>query len=398
MANKAGRRRFGNVRKLPSGQFQIRYPGPDGRVRTGDDTYASKTLADRALVLIEGQLARGEWVDPERGKVLLRDYADRWITQRPNLRSRTVELYRSLLANHIVPFLGGVALGKLSTALVREWRAEMLSKGRSVSTAAKAYRLLRAVLMTATNEDHILPRNPCRIPGAGTEKAPERPTLTVSQVYDLAGEMPDRLFALVLLTTFASLRYGEVTALQRRDLDLEERTVRVRRAFVRRPSGELIEGPPKSRAGVRSVAIPARLVPELRRHLDEFVPDEADALVFTGPKGGLLKRNNFNGLSGWKEAAARIGVPDLHFHDLRHTGNTWAAASGVSTRDLMTRMGHDSMNAALIYQHASTEADRAIADALDARLTALRGDDAEEANEGPDDPDEGAAGVREPVA
>lgn len=396
MANKAGHRRFGSVRKLTSGRFQIRYPGPDGRVRTGDDTYASKGLADRALVLIEGQLARGEWVDPERGKVLLRDYADRWITQRPNLRSRTVELYRSLLDNHIVPFIGGVPLGKVSTALVREWRAELLSKGRSASTAAKAYRLLRAVLMTATNEDHILPRNPCRIPGAGTEKAPERPTLTISQVYDLAGEMPDRLFGLVLLTTFASLRYGEVIALQRRDVDLDERTVRVRRAFVRRPSGELIEGPPKSRAGLRTIGIPASLVPELRRHLNEFVDDEPDALVFTGPKGGLLKRSNFNGLSGWKEAAARIGVPHLHFHDLRHTGNVWAAASGVSTRDLMTRMGHDSVKAALIYQHASTEADRAIADALDARLAALRGDD-EKTDKGPDDPDEGAAGVREPV-
>jgi hypothetical protein len=69
---------------------------------------------------------------------------------------------------------------------------------------------------------------------------------------------------------------------------------------------------------------------------------------------------------------ARIGVPQLHFHDLRHTGNTWAAASGVSTRDLMTRMGHDSMNAALIYQHASKEADQAIAAALDARLVELR--------------------------
>jgi integrase len=323
--------------------------------------------------------------------VLLRDYADRWITQRPNLRPRTVELYRSLLANHIVPFLGGVVLGKLPTALVREWRAEMLSKGRSVSTAAKAYRLLRAVLMTATNEDHILPRNPCRIAGAGTEKPEERPVVTISQVYDLAGEMPDRLFALVLLTTFASLRYGEVTALQRRDLDLEACTVRVRHAFVRRPSGEVVVGPPKSRAGLRTVAIPATLVPELRRHLDDYVRDDPTALVFTGPKGAPLKRSNFNNLSGWKETVARIGVPQLHFHDLRHTGNTWAAASGVSTRDLMTRMGHDSMNAALIYQHASKEADQAIAAALDARLVELRGDDADS------DGDEDAAGVRVPA-
>ena len=69
-----------------------------------------------------------------------------------------------------------------------------------------------------------------------------------------------------------------------------------------------------------------------------------------------------------------LGVDGLHFHDLRHTGNVLAAASGVSTRDLMTRMGHDSMTAALIYQHASTQADQAIAASMDARFEALQAD------------------------
>jgi hypothetical protein len=82
---------------------------------------------------------------------------------------------------------------------------------------------------------------------------------------------------------------------------------------------------------------------------------------------------NFNPLVGWLEAVEAIGEPGLHFHDLRHTGNTLAAATGVSTRDLMARMGHDSMNAAIIYQHATREADRVIADGLDARLGVLRG-------------------------
>ena len=229
MPNKGGHRRFGNLRKLPSGRFQVRYPGPDGRLRTGPETYATKGVAERALVIIEGQIARGDWVDPERGKVTVRDYADRWIAQRPNLRPRSVELYRWLLGRHITPYLGGVPLGKVTTALVREWRAELLGNGVSASMTAKAYRLLRAVLMTAVNEDHILPANPCRIPGAGTETPDERPTLTVTQVYDLAGEVPDRFFAMILLTTFASLRYGEVTALQRQDVDLEAGTVRVRK-------------------------------------------------------------------------------------------------------------------------------------------------------------------------
>jgi hypothetical protein len=68
MANKPGHRRFGNIRKLPSGRFQIRYPGPDSRMRTGADTYETKAWADRALSLIEAQLTTGEWTDPVAGQ------------------------------------------------------------------------------------------------------------------------------------------------------------------------------------------------------------------------------------------------------------------------------------------------------------------------------------------
>lgn len=80
MANKDGHRRFGSIRKLPSGRYQIRYPGPDGRLRTGADTYENKTSSDRALSLVEGQMMSGEWTDPQRGKVTLQAYADKWIT------------------------------------------------------------------------------------------------------------------------------------------------------------------------------------------------------------------------------------------------------------------------------------------------------------------------------
>lgn len=101
----------------------------------------------------------------------------------PGLRPRTVDLYRWLLAKYIAPHLGEVQLGKLSAHMIRKWRAELLRAGVSQTQTAKAYRLLRAVLMTAVDEDHILSRNPCRVKGAGTEQAPERPVLTVAQVY-----------------------------------------------------------------------------------------------------------------------------------------------------------------------------------------------------------------------
>ncbi|MGO8894698.1 MAG: tyrosine-type recombinase/integrase [Streptosporangiaceae bacterium] len=79
--------------------------------------------------------------------------------------------------------------------------------------------------------------------------------------------------------------------------------------------------------------------------------DDPGALVFPGAKGGPLRRGNFNKMSAWPRAVESIGMTGLHFHDLRHTGNQFAAQSGARLRDLMARMGHDSERAAMIYQH-----------------------------------------------
>jgi len=134
--------------------------------------------------------------------------------------------------------------------------------------------------------------------------------------------------------------------------------------------GQCLSGPTKSRAGRRTVSIPAAIVPVIRRHLAEYVPDDPGALVFTGPSKHRppMRRNNFAKQVGWRAVVATVGVPGLHFHDLRHTGNTLVAATGASTRDLMTRMGHDSARAALIYQHATARADKAIAEALNSSI------------------------------
>jgi integrase len=87
--------------------------------------------------------------------------------------------------------------------------------------------------------------------------------------------------------------------------------------------------------------------------------------VFIGIMGVPIRRQNFNKLTGWPHAVEAIGMPGLHFHDLRHTGNQFAANSGAGLRDLMARMGHDSERAAMIYQHEARGADKAITDAID---------------------------------
>jgi integrase len=241
-------------------------------------------------------------------------------------------------------------------------RARLLAEGVSESATAKAYRLLRAVLTTAA-DDRAIARNPCRIRGAGDENPAERPVLTIGQVYQLAALVTPRYRALVLVITFASLRWGEAIALRRRDLDLDAGTITVRQQYVELAAGHQL-GPPKSQAGARTVAIPAQVTRTLAEHVETYVPCGDDTLIFTGPLGGILRRGNFRRDSDWKAAASAIGMDGLHVHDLRHAGNTLAAQSGTSLADLKARMGHDSARAALIYQHATTAADRKIADAL----------------------------------
>jgi len=336
------------------------------------ETYARRADAVRVLAELERQSqVAGQWLDPTGSKVLFGAYAEQWLTQHPGLRPRTAEVYWSLLRRHLAPRLGTVPLGKLDTAVVRQWRAAAIHAGTSPTMVAKSYRLLRAILNTAVTEDELIPVNPCRIKGAGEEHSAERPVLSLEQLYALVELMPDRWRAFLLLKTFASLRWGEITALTWADLDLTMRTIRIRRQFVTVPGG-LQVGPPKSRAGLRTVSFPAGILPELQHHLATFSISGPDGLVSVNEHGQPWRRGNFNPAVRWREACTEIGVPDLHLHDLRHTGNTFAAQSGASLRDLMTRMGHDSPAAALIYQHSSQIADRAIAEALDVRLTAHR--------------------------
>ena len=120
-------------------------------------------------------------------------------------------------------------------------------------------------------------------------------------------------------------------------------------------------GPPKSRAGKRVVAIPEVIVPIIQWHLACFAQQGDEGLVFTSPEGKPLHHSNFR-RRVWLPALKKAELPDIHFHDLRHSGNTLAASAGASLRELMARMGHDSKRAAMIYLHSSDECQHQIAD------------------------------------
>jgi integrase len=267
--------------------------------------------------------------------------------------------------------MGSKAVADIKEPSVRRWRKGLLDAGTSPITTAKAYRLLKAIMNTAV-DDGLIRRNPCRIKGAGQEKSPERPVLTVHEVFRLADVIDPRYRALILLAVFASLRWGELAALRRKDIDLGTCTVRVERTLTQLVGGGRIFGPPKSDAGQRTVAFPDLIVPDLTWHLARFAAAGDDALVFTSPAGMTLEYDTFR-RRVWIKITGAIGLHEVHFHDLRHTGNQFAADAGAGLRELMDRMGHSSTRAALVYLHATSQRQRTISEAVGAMArTALQ--------------------------
>jgi integrase len=365
MGNAKGRRRrFGAVRQLPSGQWQARYRAPDGLMRPAPQTFPTKTSAEQWLTRTEAELLDGDWIDPDAGLIPFAEYAAAWIEERPNLRPKTIQLYRYLLRRHLVttPTFGTKTVSEIKDAHVRRWRKALLDSGVSPVTVAKAYRLLKAIMNTAV-EDGLIRRNPCRVKGAGQEKSPERPVLTFGQVFVLADSIAPRYRVLILFAVFTSLRWGELAALRRNDIDLAARTVRIERSLTELPGGGYLFGPPKSDAGQRTVAFPDLISGDLSWHLARFTASDDDALVFTSPTGSPLRHGNFR-RRVWLAACKAAGLPAIHFHDLRHTGNHLSSEAGATLRELMERMGHSTTRAALIYQHATDERQRAVADAI----------------------------------
>ncbi|MFB7332400.1 tyrosine-type recombinase/integrase [Streptomyces adustus] len=390
MANDKGRRRrFGAIRRLPSGRYQARYPGPDGVMRPAPFTFATIADADDWLAEKQTEIRRGEWRDPDAGAVGFRAYADKWVEER-ELAPLTRDLYRYLLDKHLTAF-ADLDLDEITAPRVREWRAERLRVTGAKAITAKAYRLLKGIMETAV-DDELIQRNPCRIKGGGKEKAAERRIATVAQVDALATAVGMRWRLMVYLGAYGPLRPEELAGLRRRDVDLDTLRVRVRLAEPERMNGRRVQGDTKSEAGTRTVILPAFLHRELRWHLESYAELGPDGLLFVGEKGAPFRRSTFG--RRWRRAREVVGMPEgFRFYDLRHTGHTLSTRSGATLKDTMVRAGQSSEKAALIYQHSDDERQEEVAAGLDATVRKARQKAAAVPVEDTGDPDDQRSGT-----
>lgn len=354
----ARRRRFGMIRKLPSGRWQASFKGPGGRRQTAPHTFSTRTDADRWLAAAELDISRGTWLNQKEGHVPFAEYAKQWIDDNPRLGPRSKETYRRNLRLHLAP-LADIPLIALTPRVVRSWHAEALRGPGGKTSIGQAYRFLRAVLNTAAREG-IVAKNPCQIPGAGVSRAKRRTVATPEQVSALVEAVPGPYKAAVLLAAWGGLRRGEILSLHREDLDVEACTVTVHRNQV-----ELLEARkrfdsrPKTDAGYRTVALPPHVKSVLKLHLKEYAGKHR---LFVSSTGGPMAGDTLT--QAFSRARDRVGLEGFRFHDLRHTGQTLAAATGATLADLMKRLGHSSPTAAMRYLHTVAGRDQAIAEAL----------------------------------
>lgn len=341
--------------------------------RFAGQTFKTKTDAQVWLAHRQAELRTRTWTDPVLGRIALSDCGSQWIAEH-RLADRTQDLYEGLFRLHIVPFLGRVPLDDITSEMVRGWRAGLRDKGRSESTTAKACRLLSAILNAALDDGRIS-KNPCRIKGADREKPAERPVASVAEVFFLADHINPRYRALVLTAALASLRWGELVALRRRDIDLVSGLLFVRRAMVER-GGNLELSLPKNNK-TRTVAIPTVLIDELRLHLT-MVEASSDSMVFTGDRGGIPRRGNWRANVRWPALIEAAGLPPrFPFPRSAAHGQSLSGPNGSIDTGLMQRKGHSTVRGAMVYQHATDARSRELADRLDALVQEQRGADDE---------------------
>lgn len=355
MATIERRERGGQVRYL------VRYRTPENVQRSR--TFDRKKDATAFLTTVEGSKLSGSFVDPARSKLTLGSWSETWLAGRVDLAPKTLERYRGILTKHVVPRWGRVSLADVRHADVQAWLASLELAPASVR---KVHRVLSMVLAAAVR-DGRLARNPAELVALPRVASAERRFLTHHQVEQLADAVGPEWRPVVRFLAYTGCRWGEMAALRVHRVDLLRRRVLVAES-VTPVAGVMTWGPTKGHER-REVPLPAFLV----RELEQLTAGKRrDELVFTGPRGAVLRSQTFQ-RAALTAAADAIGVPGFHPHELRHTAASLAIASGADVKVVQQMLGHKSATMTLdLYGHLFGDRLDVVADALDvARETAL---------------------------
>jgi integrase len=350
-----------NIAKRPDGRWRARYCDSAGREHSRH--FKRKVDAQRWLDEVTTAVTTGMYVDPGRSRITVGEWSGRWLETKVDLKPSTRARYGGLLRVNVLPRWGDVTLSDVTHEGVAAWVAELIASRLSAATVRQAHRVLSLVFSLAVR-DGRLARNPAdHVPLPRALKS-EKVFLTVDQVEQLAiAACEYRL--VILFLAYTGVRFGELSALRGRRLDLMRRRAEIVEAMAE-VGGRAVFSTPKSHQ-VRSIPIPRFLVDELAQHVAGQNPDD---FVFTSPRGGLLRLQNFRH-TVFDRAARTTGLDRLTPHGLRHTAASLAITSGADVKVVEQMLGHASATMTLdLYGHLYGDRLDEVADRMDALRTA----------------------------
>ncbi|MHB1954184.1 MAG: tyrosine-type recombinase/integrase [Sulfobacillus sp.] len=362
-------------------------PGPNGKRQRATETFhGTKTAAEARWRERQTEIERAEkgYIAPARQS--LGDYLEHWLIEaNARIRPGTSYSYERQVHLHISPHLGQVPLADLTAQRLQAWIAGLSQpkeNGRTLSPRSVAY--VRSVLGVALGEAvrlGLLPTNPVTRVRPPKQDPKQVKSFTYEQAQDIDEAGRDmRLSVLFSVLWRTGLRIGEAIGLRWSDLDLDSGTLSVHRTLSE-IGGKLVEGPPKTKAGRRDIALERQVVDLLRQHrqaqgVERLVsgPDwNPTGLVFPSEAGTPLFRRNVR--RSWTMLLARAGLPAYGLHAMRHTCASLMLQAGVGLAEIAAHLGDE--NTAFVaktYAHVLQATKRQAADRFGRFLAGQRSD------------------------
>ena len=334
------------------------------------EAQAAKLLAD---------IAKG--VDIAPSTLTVASYLRSWLNGRHGLAAKTVERYKQLAEQQVIPHLGGLSLQKLRPAHVEDWHAKLLKSGGqdgralSARTVGHAHRVLHRGLKLALASEKVA-RNVASAIAPPKVEDVEVKSLKADQVALVLEALRGHwLEPIGVLALTSGARRGEIAALAWGAVDLQRGSMKIERSLEQTRAGLAFKAP-KTKSGRRQVSLPERAIEALKAHrirqlemrvrLGLGKPDD-DTLVFTTPSGAPIPPNNLS--RDWAIFVKARKLPPISFHSLRHSYVSMLISGKLDPVMVARQVGHAKPTTTMrTYAHLWREADDAAANAIDAAL------------------------------
>lgn len=305
-------------------------------------------------------------------------YLSEWlILNETSVRPKTIDQYKQIVRQHIVPDLGMIKMKDLNPRQIQALYSKKLESGTSPRTVILIHAVLRRALNHALKLG-MIGRNPALAVIRPKFKRKEMKTLTDNQVRTLLSIAEgDRFEVLFWLAVTTGLRQGELLGLKWSDIDWVNRRIRIQRQLQRLRNG-LVFSEPKSAAGRRVIALGVTTVEKLRKHQNLQLGERQAAssfwkendMIFPSTTGTPMDPSNL--YHNFKRLLKEAELPDIRFHDLRHTAATLMLQQGTHPKVVQERLGHSDISMTLnTYSHVLPGMQDEAAGKLDELLTPI---------------------------